>query len=55
MNSPGTHARLTSFAPQFLVQDLARSIVYYVGSGSRSASRGTVSMRSGRGMGSSST
>ena len=29
MNSPGTHARLTSFAPQFLVEGLARSIEYY--------------------------
>ena len=33
MNSSGTNARLTSFAPQFLVDDLARSIAYYRGLG----------------------
>ncbi len=33
MNLPGTHARLTSFAPQFLVEDLARSVDYYRGLG----------------------
>lgn len=29
MATPHTTARLTSFAPQFLVEDLARSIAYY--------------------------
>ena len=38
--------RLTAFAPQFLVDDLERSIGYYKSSASRSARRGTASTRS---------
>ena len=38
--------RLTSFAPQFLVDELARSVAYYRKLGFTSASRGTGSTQS---------
>ena len=41
-----TQVRMTSFAPQFLVDDLNRSIAYYQKIGSALGSRGRVSTQS---------
>jgi hypothetical protein len=55
MTTTETKPRLTSFAPQFLVDDLARSIAYYQRLGFTFGEPWDGSTRLGRGTASSST